>query len=134
MDRVEWDVEEEWFIFRLVTNDPRGFRSDQVGRISLILASDPVFEPIQFVLANMGEIIERALQMSVPMIKAAGVRPVSLFDAAEVPLSADGRGVAGFAQGLGQGTFLQGKAVVRPWTDNADLQTIAHRVTASHER
>src|SRR4051812_45370690 len=100
MDSVEGDIQEERLIFRLLANKASGFRSDQMGRVSFVLTNDAFFEAIQFVLAIMGEIVERALQVSVPMVKAAGVRPISLFDAAEVPLPAHGRRIASFAQGL----------------------------------
>src|SRR4051794_12738831 len=100
--------------------------------VTFVVIRHTITEPIDLVFAHMGEVIQRALQMAIPMIEPARIWPVFLLHTAKMPLAADCGGITSFLEDLGQGSFLQGQAIVSPWMNHTHLKAITDRIATGH--
>jgi hypothetical protein len=89
--------------------------------------------PIEPAVADVAPVVERAVVVPVLVIEAAPGRQVGRVEVPQVPLADDGGAVARGTEGLGQGAFGQGQAVLRPGADDADLEAVAHGVAPGQE-
>ena len=134
VDGVERDVEEQR-PRRVVLGDPAATAS-RASRCVLYPSSRRlavVAMPVEAAVADVGEVVERAVVVAVLVVEPAPRRQVLGPEVAEVPLAADGRLVARLLEGLRQRPLLQRQAVLRPGPDDADLQAVPHRVAARHQ-
>src|SRR5207244_8890994 len=103
---------------------------EQKGAVAFIATNLVVAVPIEAAVAQVREVIEGAVVMTVLMIEAAPRRQILGSEVAEVPFAADRRLVAGLPERLRQRALLHRQAVLGPGTDHAALQTLPQGVAA----
>ena len=132
--RIERDVEEERLVGRLLPEQAFGFAGNQVGAVALVAADPVVAVPVETAVAFMCKVVQRAAVMAVLVVEAARGREIGALITAQVPFPRYGSGVASSLENLRQHPFIQRQAPVFPGPDHADLQAVAHGVTARHQR
>ena len=133
VDGVERDVEEQRAGRVVLGDEPRGLAGDQVRAVALVAAGAIVAVPVEAAVADVGEVVERAVVVAVLVVEPAPGRQVVRLEVAEVPLAADGRLVARLLERLRQRPLLERQAVLRPGADHADLEPVPHRVAPGHQ-
>src|SRR5687767_6408366 len=128
MHRVEGDVEEQRLVLVALANKARRLIGQQERAVPFVSVGLIVAMPVKPAVADVREVVERAVVVTVLMIEAAGGRQILLLEMAEVPLADDRGLVAGFLEGGGEGALLERQAVLRPRANDAHLQTMPHRI------
>ena len=134
MRRVERHVEEQWFPSILLLDQPHGFVAEEHGGVAWIAVFLVVAVPVVATVALVGEVVEGAVIVPVLPIEASSRREVLGAEMTEVPFAADRRGVTGLPECLRESAFVERQSVLGPRPDDADLQTVAHRVTPGQQR
>ena len=115
MGRIERHVKEERPFGGVLPDAAHGLVGDQVGRIALVAARLPVVVPVQFALAFVGEVVERAVQAAVEMGESAVKRIIRPASVAQMPLADDRAvGVTVGGEHVGQRLLLGIESVVAP--------------------
>src|SRR5262249_41246212 len=131
---VEGDVEKEWLGLVVLFDEADRFVAEKFCGVAFVAANGVVAMPVETAVTVMREIIERAVEMAVLMVEAATRGQVDALKMTKMPLATDGSEVAGILQGLGKRPFFEWEAVLGPGADDTNLEAVAHRVTAGHER
>ena len=134
MGRIERHVEEERPLGGVPPDAAHGLVSDQVGRIALVAARLPIVVPIQFTLAFVGEVIERAVQAAVKMGESAVERIIRPAPVAQMPL-ADDRAVSVPVGGehVGQSLFFGIESVIAPGRNDGFPDAETAGITPGHQ-
>ena len=118
----------------VVLHELHRFLRDEVRGVALVAARGVVAVPVEPAVAEVGEVVDRAVVVAVLVVESAAGRQIFPFKVAQVPLATDRRLVARLTQGLRQHPFLEGQSVLGPGSYNTHLKAVAHRVAPRHKR
>jgi hypothetical protein len=134
VDGIERDVEEEPPIARLGVDELHCFLCQQLRAVAFVVAGAILAVPVVSAVPLVGEVVDLSVVKAVLNVEPAPRRELGGFEVSQVPLAHDGGSVSRFLECLRDRALFERQPVLRPGTDDPDLQAMPHRITPGHQR